>query len=626
MTNRAAWRAPIVLIALVTVAAGSADRLPATPALIVRAVVGMICVVAIGFGAHRNQARPAIAWWVMAIGIGVWVIGDAIWDSLDVTLSNPDSDWYILPNVLYLIMYPALVWAIVKLVAEHGHSGGVERAVDSFIPAVLLLLVVRAYLVRGQDATGTLDSLFNAAFAIGDALLLAGVSWLLLTPGKRNAAAWLLASGTATLLATDVMWDIQARVGSDSWNWLLNPMYSISYAVIGAAALHPSVATLGAQRKDARPTTHTSRLLLLCVALVMIPVLAFASDRNDPLIEIMSSTLVAAIGVRFFALVRALQSAERDAALSARRFSSLVESVPVGILEADRDARIIFSNHAIDEMLGRSVVGMTDHELIHAFVDPRDQEAIRRTVTSVVEGHTARAQLRMRDADGVERWVAWYAAPVQDGSGGFAGAFSSMMEITSLKDAETTLALQATHDPLTGLPNRRLLFDRLSTALTRLNRSPGMVVVLFLDLDGFKTVNDSCGHDAGDELLQVVSERLRATVRGEDAVTRFGGDEFVAVLEQVRDRAGAAFVADKVIRAIRAPVSLHRAQRTVQVGASIGIAVSTSPTDDPDALVRDADTAMFDAKRAGRGIYRFFDHRRHAAEDWVERGEVRGHI
>ncbi len=606
LTRRSAWTAPLALIAVGAATAIAADFTGDVTAMILRASVGAVAVAAIIYGARRNQARPPVAWWVIAAGIGVWVAGDTIWDSLDIALADSGSNWYYVPNILYLIMYPALVWAIIKLVAAQRQKAGVERVIDSFLPALMLLLLVRVFLVDPAFSGSSVETAFNAAFPLGDALLLAGVTWLLFTPGMRNWSAWLLATGTATMLVADLLWDLQDRVSPDAWNSFINPLYPISYAIIGAAALHPSVGVV-VERTGSDTHHERARLAMLCAALALIPVVALEADRNDVLIEALTATLVAAIGLRFITLVRALQRAQTAAHLSAMRFQSLVASVPVGILEADASATIVFSNHAIDALIGRSAVGMTAEELTETFIDPRDHEAVTAAIASVVDGRSSSAQMRIRGLEDVERWVAWYGAPVRDGSGRFAGAFSSMIEITPLKNAERVLALQATHDPLTALPNRRMLYDRLSTALARLNRQPGMVVVLFLDLDGFKAVNDSFGHDVGDDLLQVVAERLRSCVRADDVVARFGGDEFVIVLERVIVRTYAAQVAAKIIESVSAPITLEGAQRTVSVSASVGIASSANPADDPDALVRDSDAAMFEAKRAGRGTYRFFD-------------------
>jgi diguanylate cyclase (GGDEF)-like protein len=172
------------------------------------------------------------------------------------------------------------------------------------------------------------------------------------------------------------------------------------------------------------------------------------------------------------------------------------------------------------------------------------------------------------------------------------------------------LSLQATHDALTGLPNRRLLYDRLSQCLSSLDRRSGSIAVLYMDLDRFKPVNDQLGHDAGDRLLQVIAGRIQLVVRSADTVARVGGDEFVVVLGQLsgdagRARAVAASVADKIIRAVSQPVDLDGAQACV--GASVGIVVSADPAQDPDGLLRDADAAMYLGKRSSGAQYTFFD-------------------
>jgi diguanylate cyclase (GGDEF)-like protein/PAS domain S-box-containing protein len=600
----ASWTPALILIGTAAGGAFAADLLSDVAALVVRTVIGVGCVAALLLGARHHRAQPRVAWIVLALGIGVWVVGDLLWDTFDVMLPDSGSPWYTLPEVLYLATYPALVWAMVKLVAGRGATVGIERVVDSFVLALILLLVLRAFLVDPSYSGNTADDVFNALFPLGDAMLMAGVAWLVFTPRLRNAAAWLLASGTALLLVTDVLWDLQQRISSTALDWLLDPMYPLAYATIAAAALHPSAGQL-ARSADSNAPEHTSRLVLLSCALALVPVLAFAAERRDALVVVLTGALVLALGVRFAGLVRALAAAQRAADRSARRFESLVASVPVGILEADQDTRIIFSNKAIDKLIGTSAVGLTDEELLERYVDPRDHHAARRAIAAVVSGRSAAAQMRVRDAAGVERWIAWYGAPVQDGSGRFAGAFSSTIEITPLKVAERALAKQALHDPLTGLANRRMLHDRLSGALIRLNRQPGVVAVLFLDLDGFKAVNDTCGHDVGDDLLQVVADRLHSAVRAEDVVARFGGDEFVVVLEHVGNRAHAALVAGKIIQMLSAPVAVRGTEHAVRVGASVGIVLTGDAMSDPDALVRAADTAMFDAKRAGPGTYRF---------------------
>jgi diguanylate cyclase (GGDEF)-like protein len=248
---------------------------------------------------------------------------------------------------------------------------------------------------------------------------------------------------------------------------------------------------------------------------------------------------------------------------------------------------------------------MSAPELITDLVDDRDQPTLNEAVEAVRRGESSSAQIRIRGTTGNQRWVSWSAVPVRKEPGPFAGAFVSITDITPIKDAEEMLTLQVTHDALTGLPNRRMLWDRLATAIARLNRVDGSLAVLFLDLDGFKPVNDHFGHAAGDELLNVVASRLLHTVRADDTVTRLGGDEFVVLLERVPDREHAVMIADKIVEAVNAPAVL--AQGEVRVSVSIGIAVSTDPYVGPDKLLREADRAMYAAKGAGRGLVRVAD-------------------
>lgn len=158
---------------------------------------------------------------------------------------------------------------------------------------------------------------------------------------------------------------------------------------------------------------------------------------------------------------------------------------------------------------------------------------------------------------------------------------------------------RAVHDPLTGLPNRRLLEDRLANALARLARRRNSgVAVIFLDLDGFKEVNDTLGHQGGDELLAAVGQRLLRALRPSDTLARIGGDEFVAMLEDVGSLDDARRVTERIMGALSPPFLLGA--REVWVTASGGISLGTDHRIRPDLLIRDADAAMYTAKRNGR--------------------------
>ncbi len=184
------------------------------------------------------------------------------------------------------------------------------------------------------------------------------------------------------------------------------------------------------------------------------------------------------------------------------------------------------------------------------------------------------------------------------------GAISVVRDITDLTTLQSNLAHQALHDPLTGLPNRRLFAERLKQALARARRCDDHLAVLFLDLDRFKVINDGLGHPQGDAVLIAVAERLRGYLRQDMTLARFGGDEFVVLLEGLRGPEDASTVADRVIAALDEPFAVEG--REAFVGASIGIALGDPKEADVDALMRHADLALYQAKAAGGGTWMIF--------------------
>ena len=192
------------------------------------------------------------------------------------------------------------------------------------------------------------------------------------------------------------------------------------------------------------------------------------------------------------------------------------------------------------------------------------------------------------------------------------GYLSIMRDLTERKESErlrrseARLRYQAFHDLLTGLPNRHLFLEHLEQALRRTGRTRGRkVAVIFMDLDNFKVINDSLGHQVGDVLLTAVSERLQGCLRLENTVARFGGDEFTVLLEEVANPNEAVRVAERILETFRSPFALDG--REVVVTASIGIALGTASTKNSEELLRDADTAMYRAKAQGTLKYEFFD-------------------
>lgn len=194
--------------------------------------------------------------------------------------------------------------------------------------------------------------------------------------------------------------------------------------------------------------------------------------------------------------------------------------------------------------------------------------------------------------------------PVFDNDGVCTHVFAVTRDITERKKLESRLEFMAYHDMLTGLPNRRMLYEHLQKAMSAANHQGEMAAVLFLDCDDFKHINDTWGHETGDMFLRMLAERLNSSIRDKDTVARLGGDEFVVLLTAIQSPRQAAKVAERILRAVEQPWSIN--ERSFTVTISIGIALYPMDACDIDSLMRNADKALYQAKAAGRNRYAFF--------------------
>lgn len=213
-------------------------------------------------------------------------------------------------------------------------------------------------------------------------------------------------------------------------------------------------------------------------------------------------------------------------------------------------------------------------------------------------------EYRASAPDGEQRWVAARGVPMADAAGRPYRMIGVSQDISARKAREEAVRFLAYHDSLTGLPNRRLLDDRLTQAIHLAQRRDRKLAVMLIDLDDFKEVNDSLGHRAGDAVLREVAQRLAMCVRKADTLARHGGDEFVIVVSDIQADADCRMVAEKVLRSLGAPFRVEG--RAIALGASVGISLFPADAADGDALLRNADAAMYRAKEQGRNQYRFY--------------------
>lgn len=241
-----------------------------------------------------------------------------------------------------------------------------------------------------------------------------------------------------------------------------------------------------------------------------------------------------------------------------------------------------------------------------AAIQPDDLTTLAVEVEQALKtGETLRIEYRVPQPDGSQRWIMSMGRVTTDPDGQAVSVLGISVDITERKQAEAQIAHMARHDVLTDLPNRALFRERVEQRLAEVRRHGGFCVLMVLDLDGFKAVNDSLGHLAGDALLCEVARRFRAALRVEDTVARFGGDEFAILLGGALRLEGIRNLAERLVEVVREPIRVDGQQ--VGIGVSIGIAISTGHGQDPESLLRHADLALYRAKHDGRNTYRFFE-------------------
>ncbi len=401
-----------------------------------------------------------------------------------------------------------------------------------------------------------------------------------------------------TLVVAISLDNIYAQLARDATHVLVNNalhtflvalfIFTLFYRLI---ARH--LAAVAGHLRSADPVLHDAPLALARVPTTL-------PDELDVLVESVNN-----MQLKTRSALNALQDSQA-------RVRLVLDSTSEAIFGTDTQGICTFANPASLRMLGyvheSDLVGKQIHQLIHhTYPDgrhyPADECAVR-VATRAGREHHCNDEYHWR-ADGTSFPVEYWSRPMyQDGE--LIGAVVAFNDITQRKLAEEELHQLAYYDNLTGLPNRQLFNDRLHQAIGNASRRHRMVALMLLDLDRFKVVNDTMGHEAGDMLLQEISARLKRSVRVNDTVARLGGDEFALIFTDVEESRYIGQCAQKVLAQFDTPIIIGG--REVFSGASIGIAIYPSDTVDADELLKYADSAMYHAKEQGRNNYQFYSH------------------
>jgi diguanylate cyclase (GGDEF)-like protein/PAS domain S-box-containing protein len=285
-----------------------------------------------------------------------------------------------------------------------------------------------------------------------------------------------------------------------------------------------------------------------------------------------------------------------------RMLSRIAEQVGEGVVVADNDGWFVYVNAEFAAQHASTVDELTGAHLSSFYHQADMATVVQPIISAALNVGIGRGDVTRLRRDGTEFPARVTLSLLRDDAGALIGRVLCVQDITEQRKLEEELRQAAWYDPLTRLPNRRLMRDRVEHALVLRARRHTGVAALFVDLDGFKQINDSYGHDVGDEVLCEVARRLEDRIRGCDTLARHGGDEYVMLIEELASPEQMIAISQRVVEGFSEP--MRTAAGEVSVMASVGVHVATD-LDDYDSLLRRADQAMYEAKRTGGGKYRF---------------------
>ncbi|MEV6488453.1 bifunctional diguanylate cyclase/phosphodiesterase [Actinoplanes sp. NPDC051633] len=565
---------------------------------------------------HRQDSRLSWAWIGIGLGSLTYALSEAAWTWIE-TVQRHEVPFPSPADAGYLAMVPLTAAGLLLVpVARQTVAHRVRSIVDGLMVAASLLLISWIFVLRDVlDAGGEtgLGRYVLLAYPVSDIVLVTVVLYMLAML-RRGGQDWgpftLIGAAVAVIGASDSAYVYTTLHGGYVSGGILDIGWFTGFALILLASRRPD-APPTAEHGDTGAEQQPFAMLVPYAAVIFavgVSVVYYAVHGPDPFVTWTRSALILLIvGRQMFTLLenqhltRRLESrvTARTAELSARenRFRALVQHSSDSVAVIDPDTTVRYQSDSVERIFGypaELLVGRRLTDLVGRRAAAQLAAAVR-----AVEGRplgTTVVELLLPHADGRMRQAEMTVTNLMhDPTVG--GLVLNTRDVHDAKELQDQLVHEAYHDGLTGLASRALFREKLDDAVED-------VAILFLDLDGFKEVNDSLGHAAGDQLLVQVADRLRASVREGDTVARFGGDEFAVLVESPEAMADAASMAGRIIAALDVPFAVGG--RELHIGASVGIAAAAGASD-VQQLQRNADLAMYQAKAAGGGAYAVYD-------------------
>jgi diguanylate cyclase (GGDEF)-like protein/PAS domain S-box-containing protein len=561
--------------------------------------------------ARRSRSRLVRrAWTCLSVALGLYLTGTVI--SL-VQWSRGIDPFPGPADLFFCAFYPAILVATLLLIrAAAIRIPWLQLSLDATIFVVGFGTFFWFLVIRPATSHSEVDALkqgLSQAYAGLDCVVLLMLGVLLLT-GEGRRVPLLLMTGFATMFLADILWSLAKVGGYYMPGDLQDVLYLACYVPLAGAARQQ-------MRMGVRPSwSHSynsdaiTRSLPYAAMLTAFLVLVYStrSDIGGPagMMTMVVFTLTLLLMVRQSLVLRgdALIREKRAARMVEDRFASLIANASDVIMIVEPDGVLRFISPACERTLGFEPDAVVGKNLLDVW-GGADSDRLRAMLTEIASsaGGTV-GPVELEIERGTTRHVLESVGSNLLADPAVRGLALNFRDISERKALEEQLRQLAFHDPLTLLANRTLFKDRVQHALTLTQRGRRTVAVLFLDLDNFKTINDSLGHDAGDRLLQAVAQRIVKSTRSSDTVARLGGDEFAILLERVASSTEVEGVAASLIETLGQPFALNTVE--VKVAASIGVAFSTFAAG-TEALLSNADIAMYHAKAAGKNRYAVFE-------------------
>ena len=590
--------------------------------------VPLAAALACGLAGRAARGRARLSWALLGASAFLWGMGSAAWFYYDVVTKQP-VPFPSMADAGFLLAVPfAIAGLMLFSSASSRTTSQLRTLLDGSIIAGALLFVSWATVLGPsytQATGGFMEKAIGLAYPISDIVMGSIVLLLLPRASRRSRVALLLVGGgiLANTVSDSVFTYLQLANTYSGVSNAIDAGWILGYAMVGLGALWAAQGPSKLRQDDERITRVDAFMPYGLVAVAgAVAVTAMIRDGDLETFLIWDGLLVVVLLVvrqlltimEDLKLNQMLEARVQDRTTELRqreeRYRALVQNSSDAIAIVGVDLTIAYQSPSIERIFGYRPQHVVNRSLTE-FIHEDDRGALRTLVNNMAAhaGATAHLEARWLHQGGNWRQCEMTISNLL-AEPAVKGLVINSRDITDRKALEEQLAHQAFHDSLTGIANRALFKDRLQQSLARAARRQEKPAVLFMDLDGFKSVNDSLGHGAGDELLTAVAARLRPFVRTGDTMARFGGDEFAILLEDTEDLSASIAVAARIIQALKEPFLLDRHE--VFISVSIGIAPLVLG-EKPDELLRNADIAMYMAKNAGKGRYEVFNPAMHEA-------------